>query len=440
MKPAPVKASPPKQSVRRPKQAIRSILVYADWDWLQDSPKLMGVLHATPGRGEEIFAFEYDADWLKGGLAQSLDPNLFFYGGRQIAYSKAGNFGLFLDSAPDRWGRVVMQRREAEDARAEGRAPKTLTESDYLLGVSDLHRVGGLRFKLEDAQAFLDDRLKNASPPMTSIRALETASLELEAGGEIQHKEEVRLLLAPGASLGGSRPKSGVVDQDGCLFIAKFPSRNDDYDMGAWEHVVLLLAKQCGINIAEGCARRFSGKWSTFLIRRFDRTSDNKRIHFASAMTLLGKVDGDGAQSGVSYLDIAKVVSTGANPGADLPQLWRRIAFNVCVSNADDHLRNHGFLLTQSGWVLSPAYDMNPVPYAKGLNLNISEHSNALDLDLVTDVAPYFRIKTKDEAKAILADMAKEVSKWRSVASTIGLSRTDQDRMATAFAVAERFK
>jgi serine/threonine-protein kinase HipA len=429
-----------RRAARQADKAARRILAYADWDWLADAARPMGILHATPGRGEEIFAFEYDPDWLKGGQAQSLDPNLHFYEGRQISYSKAGNFGLFLDSAPDRWGRVVMQRREAEDARAEGREPRTLTESDYLLGVSDLHRVGGMRFKLQAAGPFLDDRLKSASPPITSIRALETASLEIEAGGEIQHKEEVRLLLAPGASLGGSRPKSGVVDKDGTLFIAKFPSRNDDYDMGAWEHVVLILAKAAGIDVADGYARKFSGKWSTFMVRRFDRTANKARIHFASAMTLLGKTDGDGAQSGVSYLDIAKVVSTGAKPDVDLPQLWRRIAFNVCASNADDHLRNHGFLLTKAGWVLSPAYDMNPVAYAKGLNLNISEHSNALDLDLVIEVAPYFRVKTRDEAKRIALEIAKQVANWRRVAASVGLSKTDQDRMGSAFRLAEQYK
>lgn len=423
---------------RKSKPATRRILVFADWHSLPGSPRLMGILHATPVRGKEIFAFEYDPAWLKSGQAQILDPNLQFYAGRQIARPEGGNFGLFLDSAPDRWGRVVMQRREAEDARAEKRQPGPLAESDYLLGVSDLHRVGGLRFKLDDAGGFLDDRLKSASPPITSIRALETASLEIEAGGEIKHKEEVRLLLAPGASLGGSRPKSGVVDKDGSLLIAKFPSRNDDYDMAAWEHVALLLAKSCGINAADGYARKFSGKWSTYLVRRFDRTVDNARIHFASAMTLLNKTDGDGAQTGVGYLDIAKILSTGANPGADLPQLWRRIAFSVCVSNTDDHLRNHGFLLANGGWRLSPAYDMNPVPYSKGLNLNISEHDNALDLDLVIEVAPYFRIKTRDEARQMLLQIVGQVSNWRNVASGVGLNKTEQDRMAAAFRACEQ--
>ncbi len=420
------------------KRGDRRILVYADWNWLSKRPLLMGVLHVTQVRGDEIFAFEYNPEWLKGGIAQSLDPQLQFYEGRQIAYSEAPNFGVFLDSSPDRWGRTVMQRREAEDARIESREPRVLTESDYLLGVSDFHRVGGLRFKLDDGGPFLDDRIKNAAPLITSIRELEAASLELEAG-DIKHVEQVRMLLAPGASIGGSRPKSGVVDEKGKLWIAKFPSRNDDYDVGAWEDVVLKLASASGIDVSEGYSRNFSGKWRTFLTQRFERDANGERIHFASVMTLLGKKHGDGAGSGVSYLDIAKLASAGADPDADLLQLWRRIAFNVSVSNADDHLRNHGFVLTPKGWKLSAAYDMNPVPYAKGLNLNISEHSNALDLDLVIEVAPYFRIKSKDDARKIVHQMAAQVTSWRNVAKSMGLGKSEQDRMASAFRVAEEF-
>lgn len=424
-------------SQRKPED--RRILVYADWNWLTKRPVLIGILHATAVRGDEIFAFEYNPDWLKGGISQSLDPQLQFYEGRQIANSETPNFGMFLDSSPDRWGRTVMQRREAEDARAEGRLPKTLTESDYLLGVSDLHRVGGLRFKLNEGGPFRDDRIKNASPPMTSIGELEAASLELESGGEIKHLEQVRLLLAPGASLGGSRPKSGVADSDGKLWIAKFPSRNDDYDVGAWEDVVLKLASACAIDVPEGTSRTFSGKWRTFLCQRFDRDSNGERIHVASAMNLLGRKDGDGARTGVSYLDIAKLASAGADPNVDLPQLWRRIVFNVAVSNADDHLRNHSFILKPQGWKLSAAYDMNPVPYAKGLNLNISEHSNALDLELVLEVAPYFRVGRKDEAMKIINEIAANVSRWRNVATSVGLSKNEQNRMASAFRIAEEF-
>jgi serine/threonine-protein kinase HipA len=397
----------------------------------------MGILHATTVRGGEIFAFEYSPEWLKGGIAQALDPQLSFYEGRQIAYSEARNFGAFLDSSPDRWGRTVMQRREAEDARAEGREPRSLSESDYLLGVSDLHRVGGLRFKLDRAGEFLDSRIKNAAPPIASIRELEAASLELEAGGELKHIEQVRMLLDPGASLGGSRPKSGVVDPNGGLWIAKFPSRNDDYDVGVWEDIVLRLASQCEIQVPQGYSKAFSGKWRTFLIKRFDRDESSSRLHFASAMTLLSKLDGDGAKTGVSYLDIAKVVMAGANPEADLHQVWKRIVFNISVSNVDDHLRNHGFILTPQGWTLSPAYDMNPVPHAKGLSLNISEHSNALDLDLALEVAPYFRIGDKDKAAAIAREITTRIAGWRSVATSLGVGKGEQDRMASAFRVAD---
>jgi serine/threonine-protein kinase HipA len=400
----------------------------------------MGVLHSTSVRGGEVFAFEYSPEWLMAGVAQTIDPHLSFYEGRQISYTEALNFGVFLDSSPDRWGRTVMQRREAEDAKAERRPTRTLSESDYLLGVSDLHRVGGLRFKLNEAGEFLDARIKNAAPPMTSIRELEAASLELEAGGELTHIEQVRMLLDPGASLGGSRPKSGVVDQTGRLWIAKFPSRNDDYDVGAWEDVVLRLAAKCRINVPEGYSKNFSGKWRTFLIKRFDRDDSGNRSHFASAMTLLGKLDGDGAKSGVSYLDIAKVVTAGANPEGDLFQLWRRIVFNVCVSNVDDHLRNHGFILTPEGWTLSQAYDMNPVPYAKGLSLNIDEHSNALDLDLALEVAPYFRINNKDKAAGVQREIIAHVINWRNVAKSLGIPNSEQERMSSAFRVADDAK
>jgi len=249
----------------------------------------------------------------------------------------------------------------------------------------------------------------------------------------------VKLLLAPGASLGGSRPKSGVVNTDGSLWIAKFPSRNDTYDMGAWEEVVLLLAQQCGVVVSEGYSRRFSGKWRSFLTKRFDRTSSGDRVHVASAMTLLGRKDGDGADAGVSYLDMAQLLtSLGSQANADLPQLWRRIVFNVCVSNVDDHLRNHGFLLTPNGWALAPAYDMNAVPHAgRGLSLNIDEHSNALDLDLVLGVAGYFRVGKN--AREIAGDIAAKVAKWQTVAERVGLNRGEREEMSSAFRAAEAF-
>ena len=421
------------------KSEERRILVYADWAWLKERPALMGSLYANSVRGSEVFSFEYDGAWLKSADAQTLDPELSFFGGRQ--YAKAENFGLFMDSSPDRWGRTVMQRREALEARAEGRGTRTLTSSDYLLGVADAHRAGGLRFKRAEDGPFLDDRIPadHPSPSITSIRELEAASEEIERGGRIEKVELVKLLLAPGSSLGGSRPKSGVVNTDGSLWIAKFPSRNDTYDMGAWEEVVLVLAQQCGVVVSEGYSRRFSGRWRSFLTKRFDRTSSGDRVHFASAMALLGRKDGDGADTGVSYLDMAQLLTShGSQANTDLPQLWRRIVFNVCVSNVDDHLRNHGFLLTPNGWALAPAYDMNAVPHAgQGLSLNIDAHSNALDLDLVLSVAGYFRVGKN--AREIAGDVAAKVAKWQTVAERVGLNRDEREEMSSAFQAAETF-
>ena len=428
---------------RSPKTSSRNeerrILVYADWNWLKERPLLMGTLYVDSVRGSEVFSFEYDEPWLKHSAAQSLDPELSFFGGRQ--YAKAENFGLFLDSAPDRWGRIVMQRREALDAKAESRPVRSLTSSDYLLGVADAHRSGALRFKQDVDGPFLDDRLPadHPSPPIASMRELEAASEEIERGGHIEKIDHVKLLLAPGGSLGGSRPKSGVVNTDGSLWIAKFPSRNDTYDMGAWEEVVLRLAQRCGVTVSEGYSRKFSGKWRSFLTKRFDRTNKGYRIHFASAMTLLGKKDGDGADSGVGYLDLVQLLtSQGSQANVDLPQLWRRVVFNICVSNVDDHLRNHGCLLTPQGWALAPAYDMNPVPNAgRGLSLNIDTHSNALELDLALSVADYFRVGR--DARKIATDIASTVSKWQTVAKEIGLNRSECEQMSSAFQALEQF-
>ena len=350
------------------------VLVYADWQWLGGS-RLMGRLFVTPARGKEVFSFEYDTQWLKDGLAQTLDPALQFYRGQQYLTPEIPNFGLFLDSSPDRWGRTLMKRREAIEARAAGRPEKVLRESDFLLGVYDLHRMGGLRFRTEADGPFRDDNAAYATPPYASLRELENASRSLEKEGaerQKDYREWLRLLIAPGGSLGGARPKAGVVDPEGSLWIAKFPALRDDYDVGAWEYVVHRLARESGIDSSEAHLEKFGSPYHTFLTKRFDRTPTGERIHFASAMTLLGKTDGEGAE-GASYLDLAEILQRqGARARDDQEQLWRRIVFSVCVSNTDDHLRNHGFILDPEGWLLSPAYDMNPVPYAEGLVLNIS--------------------------------------------------------------------
>lgn len=425
--------------------AKRVIDVVADWVAL-DEPTLMGRLTATPARGKEVFAFEYDEAWLSSRSRLQLDPSMALYRGPQYPTKNRENFGVFLDSSPDRWGRVLMRRREAQLARAEGRTERRLVESDYLLGVHDGHRMGALRFRV--GGRFLDDNDELASPPWTSLRELEHASLQLERDGVEEDPEYgrwLRMLIAPGGSLGGARPKASVRDERGRLWIAKFPSRNDEQDIGAWERVVHDLAEQSGITVAPAELRRFGTKKGgghghhTYLSRRFDRTDDGGRLHFASAMTLLDRTDGADAHDGASYIELADLmIRLGSNTSADLEQLWRRIVFSICVSNTDDHLRNHGFMLGPTGWALAPAYDMNPDPHGAGLKLNISESDNAQDLDLALEVAKVFRLKDK-RAREIVDEIIGATSRWRAVATDHGIPRTAQDRMRRAFRVAEEW-
>ncbi len=412
----------------------RTVEVWADWHGLPRATRI-GVLHATPSRGKEIFSFEYDRGWLDAGHAKSLDPALQLVRGPQYVAADRENFGVFLDSSPDRWGRVLMQRREAQLAREAKRSERKLLELDYLLGVYDGHRMGALRYRVGDGP-FLDDNTELASPPWTSLRELEQASLALERpGAERQpaYGKWLRMLIAPGRSLGGARPKASVIDERGRLWIAKFPSGRDTDDIGGWEGVLYALARRAGIVTAESTSRQFGSQHHTFLARRFDRSDERARIHFASAMTLLQRADGDVA----SYLDLVELIARqGAHPARDLEQLWRRIVFFMCVSNVDDHLRNHGFLLEPAGWSLAPAYDMNPVATGGGLTLNVSETDNAQDLALARDVAKLFRLTPK-RANEIIADVASVVRGWRREAKKFGLSRSAQDRMAAAFQLAD---
>ncbi|HEY2380777.1 MAG TPA: HipA domain-containing protein [Terriglobia bacterium] len=398
----------------------------------------MGTLFVSLARGKEIFSFEYDPEWLKLPQAQILDPNLGLFTGPQYAREDHANFGVFLDSSPDRWGRLLMQRREAQRARQEERSVRTLLESDYLLGVYDGHRMGALRFRLSSRGPFLDSNIEIASPPWARLRDLEYASLQLEredAESDKDYMKWLKLLIAPGGSLGGARPKAGVVDQNGHFWIAKFPSRRDDINIGGWEYVVHQLALNAGVQAGTARVQKFSGDFDTFLTKRFDRSDTGERIHFASAMTLLGKKDGDSGDTGVSYLDIAGfLIRNGAQVNKDLEQLWRRIVFNICVSNVDDHLRNQGFLLHKGGWVLSPAFDMNPSPTGDGLLLNISKDDNAQNLDLVRSVAPFFRVKG-GRAENIIAEVLKSVGDWHQIAQQNGLAHREIDRMESAFRV-----
>ncbi len=411
----------------------QDILVFAHWAGMKE-PVYMGVLQVTRSRGKEVFAFSYGQAWLKGQGRIAIDPALQLFTGPQYLQEDRPNFGLFLDTAPDRWGRMLMQRREAVRARKEKRPVRTLAESDYLLGVHDRSRMGALRFQVEGADTFLADDSDKPIPPMARLRELEAASLAIEKGTGADQEKWLDLLLAPGSSLGGARPKASVLDAKGALWIAKFPSRTDDLDKGAWEWVTHKLAARCGIVTAPARVQRFKGPGHTFLTQRFDRTANGDRIHFASAMTLLQRTDGDDAHAGASYLELAEfLMRHGARTTPDLEQLWKRIVFNIRVRNTDDHLRNHGFLLGAKGWQLSPAYDMNPEPQGRGLSLNIDAHSNALSMELAQEVAPYFRVLPR-KAKATIAAMNKMVgANWALLAKDAGIGRAAVERMEAAF-------
>ena len=423
----------------------REIYVFGDWQELE-KPQLVGLLRAELTHGKETFSFEYDPEWLAGDNVMSLDPEIQWFQGPQYFNNNARtNFGAFLDSSPDRWGQLLMKRREARDARQEGREPRSLLGSDFLLGVHDEQRMGGLRFKTELDGEFLSNELGQNSPPWARLRELENAAwrFQSEAGFEDndQARDWLRLLMAPGSSIGGARPKAGVCDEEQNLWIAKFPGRNDEVDIGAWEMVTHRLAVEAGLDIAEATVAKFGRPHSTFMVKRFDRIIiDGRRVrkHFASAMTMLGYSDGTSFKDGASYLEIVEFLTRhGADTETDMHELWRRIVFSMAVSNTDDHLRNHGFLLQPDGWKLSPAYDINPDPTGMGLSLNISDVDNSLNLELALEVAKYFRVDD-DEAQTIMTQVMKAVSHWRAIASDGGISRGEQEAMAPAFRVADK--
>lgn len=411
-------------------------IIYVYESWSGEVSGLMGKIHVFSARGKEQFSFEYDGSWLASESANYLlDPYLALYAGRQYVPMDKTLFGIFADSCPDRWGRILMKRREAIQARKENRKPKVLGESDYLLGVYDKTRMGALRFKLQEDGDFVSDDKDLAVPPWTTLRALEAASLGFERDESGLEEKWLKQLLVPGSSLGGARPKATVQDTKGNLWIAKFPSKHDESNSGAWEMVVHELAKLCGLDVPEAKLETFSKTGSTFLVKRFDRDG-NKRIHFASAMTLLGKTDGASGSDGSGYLDLVSFIrQNGVAPRQDLKELWKRIVFNMAVSNTDDHLRNHGFILTKAGWRLSPLYDVNPVPYGDTLSLNVSMEDNSISLELAICVANYFDMD-KNEASRAANEICMIVKEnWERLAGKCGLSRGACEYMRPAFGV-----
>lgn len=410
----------------------RKIFVYENFS--SPEPKKLGVLYVDTLRGTEHYSFEYDEYWLKNTkFSYNLDPDISMFSGRQ--YTTKNIFGMFADASPDRWGRVLMKRREAIKARNENRKPDKLYDSDFLLGVYDQTRVGALRFKEDEDGAFLSDDKETAAPPWATLRSLEEASRQFEKDENILNDKWLKQLIKPGSSLGGARPKATVEDEKGNLWIAKFPSKNDEYNVGAWEKVVHDLAKLCGLNVPESKIEKFSKDGSTFLVKRFDRDG-KRRIHFASAMTMLGKSDGASSDDGSSYIDIVDFIKAyGACPKEDLSELFKRIIFNMAVSNTDDHLRNHGFILTDKGWKLSPLYDVNPVPYGDTLSLNVDSYDNSISIDLAVSAADFYDIKPEDAQIYAEEIMSIVRNSWENLAQKYGINREQIEEMRPAFSV-----
>lgn len=393
----------------------------------------VGSLARELGGGKGVISFEYEPKWVAAGDAFPIDPSLPLYEGEQYPPTMPG---VFADAAPDRWGRTLLERREAQAARREERRPRNLDDWDFLLGVDDRTRMGALRLASAGGggEGFLADEPLSV-PPLARLRDLEHWAREVEegAGGELSDEEQwLAMLVAPGSSLGGSRPKANYLDE-GELWIAKFPSREDRHDVGAWEHLVSLLAARAGIDVPETRLLRLGSSYRTFCVRRFDRRDGRRRL-YASAMTLTGRRDHEDA----SYLDIARAIAELDEPtaiGEDLRQLFRRAVFNVLTANRDDHLRNHGFLRSGGGWRLSPAFDVNPTPQKHEHALALDESLRTPDLQVLRETAPYYRLSAAD-AGTIVDEVGAAVAGWREQARRIGLAGDELERIGSAFAPA----
>lgn len=410
---------------------MRKIYVYADFDWLETAV-LVGELGYESLRGTDSYSFCYDHNWLRQYSDLYLSADINNYTGLQFTQPDRDIFGCFGDALPDRWGRLLLNRREQILAQEEKRPVRKLSSYDYLLGIDDYSRMGGLRFKESPDGEFINCDATLRIPPLTDIRVLVAASMEVEKSEEqnlLPDKKWLLQLVHPGTSLGGARPKAGVLDEEGELCVAKFPSRNDEYDIGLWEHLCHLLAKEAGVEAAETRAITAGEKYHTLLSKRFDRTTDGRRRHFASAMTLLGLTDGCNAQTGNGYLDIVDfILQHCCNVEANLRQLYRRVAFSIAIGNSDDHFRNHGFLLTPKGWTLSPAYDLNPT-FNDHQSLLINATTNRSDLQLLLATSEEYMIGKK-EATHIIEKVKDGVSRWRSMATRLGITKREMDLFA----------
>jgi len=404
---------------------LNKIYVYAGW--LSDCP-----LIGEYGYEHNFAMFRYSDYWLENGMPP-LSPEAVLIEGWQ--YSPA--FGFISDSSPDRWGKGLLERKERYLARKEKRHVRTLTTEDYLLGISDLGRNGGLRYKSSPEGDFLS--VENDIPKITDIRNLEHSSRMYNNRDEIMNERWLADILAPGSSLGGARPKANVIDTDGTLWIAKFPKEGDNLDIGAWEMVANRLAKECGINVPDAKLMYLSDAGHTFLSKRFDRTDNGGRIHAMSAMTAFGITDSDSSKADFGFLNIAEFISNNSNSvSLELRELYKRVVFSVCISNTDCHLRNHEFILHDNSWSLSPAYDMNPNIEKSELAIPIGLKEKDISIDLVKQTAMFYRL-SDSEADTIISDIGKTIVKnLEKFADEYGIRKAEQEYMEPAFLEAEK--
>ena len=406
------------------------LFVYADFDWL-DIPALVSELSFDSVRGNETYSFSYDKEWLAKYGDVFLSEDLQNFPGVQYTRPESDIFSCFSDALPDRWGRTLLNRREQIAAADEKRPVKRLTSFDYLMGIDDASRMGGFRFAKTPGGEFINAAPNLRVPPLTSVRELMRAAHEIEESEEKQQlpaKKWLVQLLHPGTSLGGARPKATVVDEDGKLTVAKFPSRKDDYDVALWEHFCHVMGRKAGLNVAD--TRIIKGdNHHVLLSKRFDRNDEGKRIHFASALTLLGLEDGDNASTGFGYPDIvAFIIRHGCNVEQNLEELYRRVTFYIIVGNSDDHFRNHGFLLTKKGWELSPAYDINPT-LQDHQSLLINRSTCQSDLNILLESADDYML-SKNRATRITAEVKEAMKSWRAEARRLGIPQRDIDTFA----------
>lgn len=412
---------------------MKKLYVYADFDWLE-VPQLIGELSCDSVRGNETYGFSYDKEWLAKYGDVFLSEDLQNFPGIQYSRPERDIFACFSDALPDRWGRTLLNRREQISAVDEKRPVRRLNSFDYLMGIDDASRMGGFRFAETPGGKFINCEASLRVPPLANVRELMHAAHEIEASEEkhlLPSKKWLAQLLHPGTSLGGARPKASVIDEDGRLTVAKFPSRKDVYDVGLWEHFCHVMGRKAGLNVAETSV--IPGEdYHILLSKRFDRNDSGKRIHFASALTLLGLTDGDNASTGYGYPDIVDfIIQNGSNVEQNLEELYRRVAFYIIVGNSDDHFRNHGFLLTRKGWELSPAYDINPT-LADNQSLLINRSTSESDLSILLESAGDYMLTT-EKAKTIINEVKSAMKSWRSEARRLGLSQRDIDMFASRF-------